>query len=77
MDIPFFRIKCDGNELQYLKEVLDSCWLTTGFKCAAFEAAFAEAVGAKHAMAVNSCTAALHLGCEAAGVGPGSKVLEF
>ena len=75
MNVPFFRLQCDGNELRYIRDVLENGWLTTGGKALDFEAAFAEAVGAKHAMAVNSCTAALHLGCEAAGVGPGSEVL--
>ena len=74
MKVPFFRLQCDGNELRYIRDVLENGWLTTGGKALDFEAAFAEAVGAKHAMAVNSCTAALHLGCEAAGVGPGSEV---
>ena len=75
MNVPFFRLHCDGNELKYIRDVLESGWLTTGGKALDFEAAFAQAVGAKHALAVNSCTAALHLGCEAAGVGPGSEVL--
>src|SRR5690606_35829677 len=41
----------------------------------AFEAAFAEAVGAKHAVAVNSCTAAMHLALEAVGLGRGDEVI--
>ena len=73
--IPFSRVVCDGNELAYVKEVLESGWLTTASKAQAFEEKFAEAVGARHAIAVNSCTAALHLGLEAMGVGPGDKVL--
>ena len=75
MNVPFFRLMCDGNELRYLQDVLENGWLTTGRKANEFEEKFAEAVGAKHALAVNSCTAALHLGCEAAGVGPKSEVL--
>lgn len=75
MKVPFFRIQCDGNELRYIQEVLDSGWLTTGAKARAFEEAFAEAIGARHTLAVNSCTAALHLACEAAGIGPNSEVL--
>jgi dTDP-4-amino-4,6-dideoxygalactose transaminase len=73
--IPFSRVVCDGNELAYVKEVLESGWLTTSSKSLAFEKAFAEMVGARHAIAVNSCTAALHLGLEAMGVGPGDEVL--
>ena len=75
MNVPFFRLDCGENELRYIQEVLTSGWLTTGAKAVEFEEKFADAVGAKHALAVNSCTAALHLGCEAAGIGPGSEVL--
>ena len=75
MKVPFFRVDAGGHELRYLREVLESGWLTSGGKVLDFEADFGTAVGAKHAIAVNSCTAALHLACEAAGVGPGSEVL--
>ena len=75
MNVPFFRVDAGGNELDYVREVLESGWLTSGGRVQAFEEAFAACVSAKHAIAVNSCTAALHLGCEAAGVGPGSEVL--
>ncbi|MCP4068152.1 MAG: DegT/DnrJ/EryC1/StrS family aminotransferase, partial [Phycisphaeraceae bacterium] len=75
MNVPFFRVDASGNELRYVREVLESGWLTSGGRVLDFEAAFAEATGARHAIAVNSCTAALHLACEAAGIGPGSEVL--
>ena len=75
MNVPFFRIDATGNELDYVREVLESGWLTSGGKVQEFERRFADAVGAPHAIAVNSCTAALHLGCEAAGIGPGSEVI--
>ena len=75
MKVPFFRVDAGGHELRYLRDVLDSGWLTSGNRVLDFEAAFGTAVGARHAIAVNSCTAALHLACEAAGVGPGSEVL--
>jgi dTDP-4-amino-4,6-dideoxygalactose transaminase len=75
MNIPFFRPSLDGNESKYVDEVLKSGWLTTAKKTAEFEQKFGELVGAEHAMAVNSCTAALHLALEALGVGPGDKVL--
>ncbi len=74
-NIPFSRVSCDGNELAYLQEVLDSGWLTTASKAQEFERRFAQEVGARFAIAVNSCTAALHLGLEAMGIGPGDKVL--
>ena len=75
MNVPFFRIDAGGNELDYVREVLESGWLTSGSRVQRFEEQFAESVSATHAIAVNSCTAALHLGCEAAGIGPGSEVL--
>ena len=73
-NIPFAKVCCDGNELAYVKAVLESGWLTTAGKARAFEQEFAKVVGARFACAVNSCTAALHLGLEALGVGPGDKV---
>ncbi len=73
--IPFARVDCEGNELRYVREVLESGWLTTAVRAHEFEGKFAQAVGARHACAVNSCTAALHLALEAIGVGPGDKVL--
>ncbi len=74
MKIPFSIVSCDGNEMKYLREVLESGWLTTAGKCAAFEKAFADEIGAKYTCAVNSATAALHLSAEALGIGPGDQV---
>jgi dTDP-4-amino-4,6-dideoxygalactose transaminase len=74
MQIPFSRIPLSGNEIKYVEEVLKSGWLTTASKAVLFEDRFAELVKAKFACAVNSCTAALHLGIEALGVRPGDKV---
>ena len=53
--------------------VLRSGWLTTGPRVRQFEKAFATAVGARHAVAVSSATAALHLAVEALGLGRGSR----
>ena len=50
-------------------------WLGTGPKVAAFEKLMAEYKNVKHAVAVNSCTAGLHLSCLAAGLGPGDEVI--
>jgi dTDP-4-amino-4,6-dideoxygalactose transaminase len=69
--VPFFRVRCEGNELRYIREVLASGWLTTAQKTFELERRFSEAVGAPYACAVNSCTAALHLAAEAIGIGPG------
>ena len=56
-------------------EVIDSGWITLGERVRAFEQAFAERHGVEDAVAVNSCTAALHLVLAALGVGPGDEVL--
>ena len=62
-------------EIDEAVAVLRSGWLTSGPRVERFEQAFAEYVGAPHAVAVNSCTAALHLSLLAAGVGPGDEVI--
>ena len=75
MKIPFAKVICDGNELKYIQEVLNSGWLTTAGKAQLLERKFSEYIGIKFACAVNSCTAALHLALEAIGIGPEDKVL--
>jgi dTDP-4-amino-4,6-dideoxygalactose transaminase len=74
-DIPFTDLRLRPEDLEAVAEVLRSGWLTMGPRTADFEAAFAEHLGAKHAVAVSSCTAALHLAYLAAGVGPGDEVI--
>ena len=56
-------------------DVLDSGWLTTGPRAKLFEERFAAKVGSRHAVALNSATAALHLALEAVGVGPDDEVV--
>ena len=56
-------------------EVLRSGWVSQGPRVAEFERRFAEYVGAREAIAVSSCTTALHLALVAAGVRPGDEVL--
>src|SRR5438105_523194 len=73
--LPFALPDLDGAELAAVKEVLDSGWLTTGPKTRQFEADFAAYVGAKHAIAVNSATAAMHLALEAIGLRAGDEVI--
>ena len=68
--IPFAKVVCDGNELAYIREVLESGWLTTADKAHRFEKEFAALIKVPYVFAVNSCTAALHLALEALGVGP-------
>ena len=62
-------------EEQAVVDVLRSKWLTMGARTADFERQFAATVGAAHAVAVNNCTAALHLALAAIGVGPGDEVI--
>jgi dTDP-4-amino-4,6-dideoxygalactose transaminase len=75
MRVPFAKVVCDGDELACVREVIESGWLTTAGKCLEFESRMASIVDVTHACAVNSCTAALHLAAEAAGIGPGDLVL--
>ncbi len=62
-------------DVEAVLDALRSGWLTMGPRIQAFEAAFAAYVGAAHAVAVSSGTAALHLGVRAAGAGPGDEVV--
>ncbi len=62
-------------EIDEVVDTLRSGWLGTGPKTKRFEAEFADYVGAKHAIALNSCTAALHLSLLALGIGPGDEVI--
>ncbi len=68
---PFF----DEDEINAVAEVLRSGWWTRGKVTAEFEERFAELVGAKYALAVNSCTAALHLALAVYGIGEGDEVI--
>ena len=73
--LPFAAPLLGNEEIDEVVHCLRSGWLTTGLKVKQFEREFAEFIGAKHALAVNSCTAALHLALEAVGVGPGDEVI--
>ena len=73
--IPFHRPSIGDREIAAAVEVLQSGWLTTGSRAHALESAFAERLGVKHALAVNSATAALHLALEGFGIGPGDEVV--
>jgi len=73
--LPFALPLIGQEEIDGVMECLRSGWLTTGPKTRQFEEEFAAYVGAKHALAVNSCTAALHLALEALKVGPGDEVV--
>jgi perosamine synthetase len=73
--IPLLRPQMGEEEVQAVREVIYSGWIGMGPKVEEFEAAFARFTGKKHAVAVNSCTAALHLALEALEVGPGDEVI--
>ncbi len=62
-------------EKEALAQVVESGWITMGDRVRAFERAFAEEHGMADAVAVNSCTAGLHLAVVALGIGPGDEVL--
>ncbi len=74
-ELPLFDLRLEEQDLQAVADTLRSGWLTLGPRTAAFEQAFADQLGARHAIAVSSCTAALHLAYLAAGVGPGDEVI--
>jgi dTDP-4-amino-4,6-dideoxygalactose transaminase len=73
--LPFHRPDIGDEEIGAVVETLRSGWLTTGPQVHAFEQAFARYIGASHAVAVNSCTAALHLALDAVGLREGDEVL--
>lgn len=73
--VPFFRPAISEAEINAVVECLRSGWLTTGPRTTQFETEFAQFVGAKHAVAVNSCTAGLHLAIACLGLQAGEGVL--
>lgn len=72
--VPFALPDITEREISAVVETLRSNWITTGPKVREFERSFADAVSGKHAVAVNSCTAAMHLALEALNIGPGDRV---
>jgi perosamine synthetase len=75
LEVPYFRPSLGEEEIAEVVETLRSKWLTSGPRVRRFEGSFADAVGAPHAVALNSCTAALHLAVEALGLKAGQAVL--
>ena len=73
--LPFALPDTDDEEIDEVAGVIRSGWVTSGPKTRQFERAFADYVGARHAIAVNSCTAALHLALEAIAVAPEDEVI--
>jgi dTDP-4-amino-4,6-dideoxygalactose transaminase len=74
-ELPLFDLRLERQDLDAVAETLRSGWLTLGPRTAEFEELFAAHLGVRHAIAVSSCTAALHLAYLAAGVGPGDEVI--
>lgn len=73
--IPFSLPQIGDEEITEVVSTLRSGWLTTGERTARFEREFAEYTGASHALALNSCTAALHVSLAALGIKKGDEVI--
>lgn len=73
--IPVFDVRLADAHVEAVAETLRSGWLTMGPRTEAFEREFADHLGVPYAVAVSSCTAALHLAYLAAGVRPGDEVI--
>jgi dTDP-4-amino-4,6-dideoxygalactose transaminase len=73
--VPLFDVELTPAAIDAVADTLRSGWLTQGPRTEGFEAAFAEHLGARHVVALSSCTAALHLAYLAAGVGPADEVI--
>jgi dTDP-4-amino-4,6-dideoxygalactose transaminase len=73
--LPFGRPCLGEEEARELLDTLESRWIGTGPKAIQFEEMFADYVHSQHALAVNSCTAALHLSLLASDIGPGDEVI--
>lgn len=73
--IPFSKPSIGNEEITAVNEVLRSGWLTTGPKTQEFETLFKSYVDSKYALAVNSCTAGLHLSLHSLGISKGDEVI--
>ena len=75
IEVPFHRASITDAEIDAVVDVLRSGWITSGPLVKQFEQAFAEYIGCTHAVALNSCTAGLHLALEALGIERGDEVV--
>jgi len=75
LKIPFNRPSITEREIAEVVATLESGWITTGPRTKQFEEEFASYCGVKYAVAVSSCTAAMHLGLSAMGLKPGDEVI--
>ena len=74
-NLPLSRPTLGEEEIREIIDVIKSGWITSGPRVKRFEEEFSRYVGARHAVAVNSCTAALHVALLAHGIGPGDEVV--
>src|SRR4051794_2025705 len=73
--IPYHRPSIGPEEIAEVVSTLESGWLTSGLRTERLEHQFREYVRAPYALAVNSCTAGLHLALAALHIGPGAEVI--
>jgi len=73
--VPLFDTDLGDAECAAAEDAIRSGWLTMGDRVRAFEESFAAFIGVRHAVAVSSCTAALHIANRALGIGPGDEVI--
>ncbi len=73
--VPLSTLPMPEDDVQAVVDCLESGWLTMGPRTQAFEAALAQWLGARNVVTVSSGTAALHLSCIAAGLGPGDEAI--
>ena len=73
--LPFSRPSITEDDVTAVADVLRSGWITTGEKCAELEGRFCEVTGCRHAVALTSATASMHLAMYALGIGPGDEVI--
>jgi dTDP-4-amino-4,6-dideoxygalactose transaminase len=75
MQVPYHRPSIGREEIEEVVRTMESGWLTTGPRTAQFEKEFCAYVSAPHSLAVNSCTAGLHLSLAGLNIGPGMEVI--
>ncbi|MCB2211511.1 DegT/DnrJ/EryC1/StrS family aminotransferase [bacterium] len=74
-DIPLFDLNFDDHEVDAVAETVRSKWISMGQRTVELEERFAARLGVKHVIAVTNCTAALHMACVLAGLGPEDEVI--
>lgn len=73
--LPFSKPQITDQDINAVNQVLRSGWITTGARAAEFEQQLADYCGARHAIALSSATAGMHLLLVALGIGPGDEVI--